>query len=156
MRQAKWGRTECGSQKHHCPACHKVYVAAPRVPGYPPSVRQQAVRMSLDGINQRRIGRLLSVNHQSVANWLKAYHERRAAQTGQAQTGQAQTGQAQTGQAQTGQAQTGQAQTGQAQTGQAQTVELDELYTFVGSKKAASTSARRWTGPRTRSSAGQP
>ncbi len=112
MRQAKWGRTECGSQKHHCPACHKVYVAAPRVPGYPPSVRQQAVRMSLDGINQRRIGRLLSVNHQSVANWLKAYHERLAAQ-----------------------------HPDPPQPPEAGTVELDELYTFVGSKKAGSTSA---------------
>jgi transposase len=33
----------------------------------------QAVRMYVDGMNLRRIGRHLGVNHQSVANWVKAY-----------------------------------------------------------------------------------
>lgn len=114
LRQAKWGRTDCGSQKYHCPACQKVYVAEPKAHGLPAPVRQQAVRMSLDGINQRRIARLLSVSPQSVANWLKAYHARLQAQYPQT-----------------------------PQPAQAETVELDELYTFVGSKKVASTSARR-------------
>jgi len=112
LRQAKWGRTRCGSQKYRCAACNKVYVAEPRGHGYPPSVRQQAVKMSLDGVNQRRIGRLLGVNHQSVANWLKEYHERLAAR-----------------------------HPGPPQPPEARTLELDELFTFVGSKKAASTSA---------------
>lgn len=84
------------------------------MPGYPDSVRHQAVKMSLDGINNRRIGRLLSVNHQSVANWLKHYHERLAAQ-----------------------------HPAPPQPQEAQTVEMDELYTFVGSKKVAPTSAQR-------------
>ena len=75
--------------------------------------------MSLDGINQRRVGRLLSVNPQSVANWLKAYHEELAAQH------------------------PGPPQPERAEPPEAQTVELDELYTFVGSKKVGPTSARR-------------
>jgi hypothetical protein len=29
--------------------------------------------MYVDGINLRRIGRILGVNHQSVANWVKAH-----------------------------------------------------------------------------------
>ena len=70
--------------------------------------------MSLDGINQRRVGRLLSVNHQSVANWLKAYHGRPAAR-----------------------------HPDPPQPPGAGTVELDELHTFVGSKKAGPMSARR-------------
>jgi hypothetical protein len=34
---------------------------------------QQAVNMSVDGNNYRRIGRLLSVDHKSVINWVRAY-----------------------------------------------------------------------------------
>ena len=32
--------------------------------------------MYVDGINLRRIGRILGVNHQSVANWVKAHSEK--------------------------------------------------------------------------------
>jgi transposase-like protein len=32
--------------------------------------------MYVDGANLRRIGRYLGVNHQSVANWVKAYAAR--------------------------------------------------------------------------------
>ncbi len=119
LRQAKWGRTRCGSQKYHCPACGRAYVADPKRPGYPPSVRQQAVRMSLDGINQRRVGRLLSVNHQSIANWLREYHERLGAQHPDP------------------------SQPPQTGTVGSEAVQMDKFYTFVGFKKAAPTSARR-------------
>ena len=33
----------------------------------------QAIRMYLDGMNLRRVGRQLGVNHQSVANWVNSY-----------------------------------------------------------------------------------
>ena len=36
-------------------------------------MREQAIRLYLEGLNLRRIGRILGVNHQSVANWVKAY-----------------------------------------------------------------------------------
>lgn len=39
---------------------------------YQPEMRQQAIRMYLDGLNFRRIGRLLSVHHTSVLNWVNA------------------------------------------------------------------------------------
>jgi hypothetical protein len=32
------------------------------------------VRLYLEGTNFRRIGRVLGVNHQSVINWVNAYH----------------------------------------------------------------------------------
>jgi transposase-like protein len=38
-------------------------------------VRQQALQMYVDGLNLRRIGRLLGVDHQTVANWVKAKAE---------------------------------------------------------------------------------
>jgi hypothetical protein len=31
------------------------------------------VQLYLEGLNLRRIGRILGVNHQSVANWVNAY-----------------------------------------------------------------------------------
>ncbi len=112
-RQPKWGLTVCGSQKHRCRGCKLTYTPDPKKNGYPADLRRQAVLMSVEGLNLRRIARLLLVNHQSVANWLKAYHD--ALQVQHPQT---------------------------LQPKQAQTVKLDELYTFVGSKKGASTSAR--------------
>lgn len=38
-------------------------------------VRQQAVRLYVDGLNFRRIARTLGVNPQSVINWVNAYAE---------------------------------------------------------------------------------
>ena len=112
MRPRKWGRTHSGSQRLRCPACLAVYNAAPRRHGYPDALRQQAVRMYVDGLNLRRVARLLGVNHQSVANWVRAYQVRLLER-----------------------------HPAPPQPERAETVELDELYTFVGSKKAASTSA---------------
>jgi transposase-like protein len=42
--------------------------------GYGDDVKREAVRLYLEGTNFRRIGRLLGVNHQSVINWVNAYH----------------------------------------------------------------------------------
>jgi transposase len=38
--------------------------------------RADALRLYVDGMNQRRIARTLGVSHQSVANWIKDYAER--------------------------------------------------------------------------------
>jgi len=57
----------------------------------------------LDGINLRRIGRILSVNHQSVTNWVNAYH----ASLPEAQV----------------------------PVEKPETLQMDQLFTFIGSKK---------------------
>ena len=112
-RQPKWGFTAAGSQMHRCHDCGRTYTPDPKAQGHPDALRRQAVTMSLDGVNQRRVGRLLSVNQQSVANRLKAYHEglvvHHPAPTQPEQEPE------------------------RAEPPEAQTVELDELYTFVGS-----------------------
>ena len=41
--------------------------------GYDEEVRLQALSLYLDGLSLREISRLLSVNHQSVANWINDY-----------------------------------------------------------------------------------
>jgi transposase-like protein len=72
--QTKAGRTRTGSQRHKCRECQRVYTPKPKPLGYPDETKREAVRLYLEGVNFRRIGRILSVNHQSVVNWVNAYH----------------------------------------------------------------------------------
>ena len=104
-RQIKAGRNRAGSQRMQCRECNRHYTPKPKLNGYPEEVRQQAVRLYLEGTNFRRIGRLLSVNHQSVVNWINAYHQ--------------------------------QLPPTKQSLFKPETVELDELYSFIGTKKKA-------------------
>ncbi len=74
--QIKTGRNRSGTQRFMCRGCGKTSTPEPRGRGYSKEVREKAVRMYVEGNNFRRIGRLLNVNHQSVVNWVNAYHER--------------------------------------------------------------------------------
>lgn len=56
-----------------CQQCGRKYTPEPSLHGYPDAIREQAVRMSLDGMNYRRIARMLKVDHKSVMNWVKAH-----------------------------------------------------------------------------------
>jgi len=79
-RQVKAGRTEAGSQRYQCQLCQHKYTPQPKEQGYPQSVRQQAIRLYVDGMNLRRIARHLGVVHQTVANWIAAHAARLPAQ----------------------------------------------------------------------------
>jgi len=87
----------CGADKHQvkngtapgggvprfkCQHCQRSYALVKKIKGYPPEIRLRAVQMYLDGTNFRRVGRLLGVNHQSVVNWVKEYHDKARQQTG--------------------------------------------------------------------------
>jgi transposase-like protein len=72
-RQSKAGQTESGSQRYQCQQCKRRYTPQPKTQGYPDSVREQAVRMYVDGLNYRRSGRLLGVDHVRVMNWVRAH-----------------------------------------------------------------------------------
>ena len=74
--QVKNGRNPSGSQRYKCKACGRIYTPEPTPAGYEQATRAEAVRLYLEGMNLRRIGRILSVNHQSVANWVNAHAER--------------------------------------------------------------------------------
>lgn len=71
--QVKVGRNPSGSQRYQCKVCKRKYTPEPNEAGYPQEVRDQAVRMYVDGLNFRRIARTLQVNHQSVINWVNAH-----------------------------------------------------------------------------------
>lgn len=71
--QVKVGLNPSGSQRYKCKVCDRKYTPEPHEAGYPQEVRDQAVRMYVDGLNFRRIARTLQVNHQSVINWVNAH-----------------------------------------------------------------------------------
>ena len=71
--QVKNGRTAAGSQLYKCKSCGRKYTPAPKATGYDMAVREQAIRLALDGHSQRQAARHTGVSHGTVANWLKAY-----------------------------------------------------------------------------------
>ena len=72
-KQHKVGKTTAGSQRYRCYGCKHTYTPIKKKRGYDEEIRQQALRMYVDGMNLRRIGRQLGIHHQTVANWVKAY-----------------------------------------------------------------------------------
>ena len=68
-----------------------------------------ALKLYLEGNGFRRIGRLLSVNHQSVVNWINSYHAQLKAKKATLPVPD-----------------------------NPGTLEMDELFTFVGAKKSQS------------------
>jgi len=92
-----------GSQRYKGCQCARVYTPDPLPLGYREETKREAVRLYLEGTNFRRIGRVLSANHQSVINWINAYHASLPAPKQPVVA--------------------------------PEVVELDELFTFVGSKK---------------------
>jgi transposase-like protein len=52
--------------------CKRYFTPEPKPMGYDPAVREQALRLYLEGSSLRSVGRILHVHPQSVANWVKA------------------------------------------------------------------------------------
>jgi len=75
-RQVKSGFNRTGSQRLQCQTCRRQYTPAPNPLGYDDKTKEAALRLYLEGNGFRRIGRLLSVNHQSVTNWVNSAHAR--------------------------------------------------------------------------------
>lgn len=71
--QVKDGQNKSGTQKYRCKQCQRRYTPEPAVNGYSEETRLEALRLYVDGMNFRRIGRHLDVSHQSVANWVRVY-----------------------------------------------------------------------------------
>ena len=64
-----------GNHRHKCQRCKKYFTMQHWPKGYDPKLREQALRMYLEGVSLRGIGRVLGVHHQSVANWVKEVAE---------------------------------------------------------------------------------
>ena len=70
--QSKAGRNRSGSQRYQCTQSGAKYTPQCHHHGYPRELRQQAIKLYVDGMNFRRIARHLGVNHQTVVNWVNA------------------------------------------------------------------------------------
>jgi len=105
--RVKAGKTDSGSQRYLCKGCHRRYTSEPRQM-YTDALHQQAVKLYVDGMSFRRIGRHLGVDHVTVMNWIKAFADQLPAAP-------------------------------LPEERPLHVVEMDELYTFIGQKKSAST-----------------
>jgi transposase-like protein len=126
-RQVKAGFTHTKNQRFQCQQCRRQYTPEPRPLGYDNKTKELALKLYLEGNGFRRIGRLLSVNHQSVVNWINAFHAERRAR-----------------------------KLALPVPGKVSTLEMDELFSFIGTKKSQSLSSlllteRRGQSSRTRS-----
>ena len=68
----KAGHNPSGSQRYQCKACQRVHTPEPNPKGGGAELREQALRLYLEGMGLRRIGRVLKVHHQSISNWINA------------------------------------------------------------------------------------
>ena len=72
-RQVKARFNRSGSQRVKCHHCQKRYTPEAAQNGYSDRIRRRAIQLSIDGLNQRRIARLLGISQGSVSNWVKQY-----------------------------------------------------------------------------------
>jgi transposase-like protein len=73
-RVQKAGFNRGGSQRFRCEQCQRYFTPQPKPMGYDEQLREQAVRLYLEGMSFRGVGKVLRVNHQSVVNWVNAAH----------------------------------------------------------------------------------
>lgn len=69
----KAGKNPSGSQIYKCKSCNRKHTPRPKIKGYAPAVRQQAITLYNRGMSYRSIAQTLEVNHQTVANWVNDY-----------------------------------------------------------------------------------
>jgi transposase-like protein len=60
-----------GKQRYRCKTCGFNFTTGFR--GKPMEVRQQALKLYLEGLGFRAIGRILDVSNVTVLNWVRAY-----------------------------------------------------------------------------------
>lgn len=70
----KAGKTDSGSQRYKCKGCGQRFTPEPRQM-YSDALRHQAVKLYVDGMSFRRIGRQLGVDHVTVMHWVRAYSD---------------------------------------------------------------------------------
>ena len=71
-KQVKAGKNASGSQRYKCNLCQRRYTPEPSQM-YGDEMRQRAIKMYVDGLGFRQIGRHLGVDHVTVMHWVKAH-----------------------------------------------------------------------------------
>ena len=58
-----------------CEGCRRYFTPNPKPNGYYATLREQALKLYLEGMSFRAVGRHLGINYGSVINWVNAHHE---------------------------------------------------------------------------------
>jgi transposase-like protein len=58
-----------------CEDCHRYFTPQPKPNGYDSALKEQAVKLYLEGMSFRAVGRHLGINYGSVVNWVNAHHD---------------------------------------------------------------------------------
>ena len=58
-----------------CESYHQYFTPNPKPNGYDAALREQALKLYLEGMSFRAVGRHLGINYGSVVNWVNAHHE---------------------------------------------------------------------------------
>jgi transposase-like protein len=61
-----------GKQNHHCKQCNRQFINEYTERGYPNEVKQNCLRMYVNGLGFRGIERVTGVNHNTVIRWVRA------------------------------------------------------------------------------------
>jgi transposase len=69
----KQGHNRSGSQRFLCRDCGRTFTPHPNRRGYTEAMHQRAIQLYLEGTNLRRIGRLLKIDHMTVAAWVQQH-----------------------------------------------------------------------------------
>jgi transposase-like protein len=69
----KAGMNHTGSQRMKCQSCRRYFTPNPKPMGYDEAIREMAVRLYLEGMSFRGVGKVLSVHYLSVINWVNAH-----------------------------------------------------------------------------------
>src|SRR5437868_3607668 len=69
----KAGLNDTGTQRMRCQSCRRYFTPNPKPRGYDDATKEMAVRLYLEGMSFRGIGKVLSVHYLSVINWVNAH-----------------------------------------------------------------------------------
>lgn len=69
----KAGRNPSGTQIYKCKICKRKHTPTPKIKGYSKMVRGRAIRLYEAGLSYRAVAQRLSINHQTVANWINEH-----------------------------------------------------------------------------------
>jgi transposase-like protein len=69
----KRGHNRSGSQRMLCRDCGCTFTPQANRRGYPDEMHHRAIQLYLEGANLRRIGRILDVDHMTVAAWVRQH-----------------------------------------------------------------------------------
>ncbi len=60
-----------GKQNYQCKECGRQFITQPSTVGYPSSVKENCLKMYVNGMGFRAIERVVGVNHNTVIRWVR-------------------------------------------------------------------------------------